>query len=321
MEHGSGPDPSSRAVRTALLPSLEPPIHLKDVADALREPRVVKYLLNLALGHLGRGATKEDAEEAIQDFVCQVLPRVIALYDPAQGSFWNYCIASLRRLLWQRATALRRHIDSPSAEDSVASEHAAADREPEAMALRREASSLVQAAMAQAPEPDRQVLHLFYERMLTHSQIAETLGITSTAAKVRLCRARQRLAPRLAPLATQSVAVIPSGASDWSALCRQLTPVASLLPLDAQAGIAAGLCDSIGEAQRAAILRGIHRLLSERGLFDALPLGRDLDSGGGPQELRDLFAARDVDATSLLKLNCALLEELLYPHLHFEVSS
>jgi RNA polymerase sigma-70 factor (ECF subfamily) len=304
-----------------LLPSLAPPILLEHVVDALREPRVTKYFLNFALGHLGRGATREDAEEASQDFACQVLPRVVALYNPAEGSFWNYCLTCLRRFLWQRATALRRHIESPRASDPATPEHAAADQfEPEAVALRRETSALVQAAIAQAPEADRRVLQLFYEQMLTHTQIAEALGITTTAAKVRLCRARQRLAPRLAPLATRSVAVIPSSVSDWSALCRQLAPVASFLPMDAQAAIASGLGDSIGEAQRGAILRGIHRLLSERCLFEVVPLGRDLNSGRGSQELRDLFAARDADAASLLRLNSALLEDLLHPHLRFEVS-
>ncbi|MDQ3462939.1 MAG: RNA polymerase subunit sigma-24, partial [Actinomycetota bacterium] len=64
----------------------------------------------------------------------------------------------------------------------------------------------VQAALALLPEKLRVVVVLRDVYDLPHDAIATELGITETAAKVRLHRARARLRERLYPLPGEEVA-------------------------------------------------------------------------------------------------------------------
>src|SRR3989442_5668664 len=59
--------------------------------------------------------------------------------------------------------------------------------------------------LAQLSDPDREVLTLRYALDYNASQIAELLAITITAVHMRLSRARQRLAERLAAEGVSSV--------------------------------------------------------------------------------------------------------------------
>lgn len=64
---------------------------------------------------------------------------------------------------------------------------------------RAELSTLLQRAITQLPAEYREALVLREQVGLTYAEIAELLGITETAAKVRVFRAKEKLRQLLAP--------------------------------------------------------------------------------------------------------------------------
>ena len=71
---------------------------------------------------------------------------------------------------------------------------------------REETFARLRDVMEQLPEPDREILTLRYALDYNAGQIAEMLAINATAVHMRLSRARQRLADRLA---AQGVVQVP----------------------------------------------------------------------------------------------------------------
>jgi len=71
---------------------------------------------------------------------------------------------------------------------------AAADADPESRLIQDEESEAVRRALRALPEDDRSILLLCAQEGLPCREIADVLGISVTAAKVRLFRARRRLA-------------------------------------------------------------------------------------------------------------------------------
>ncbi len=130
-----------------------------------------------------------DAEDAAQETFLRAF-RAIRRYDP-QRAFrpWlltiasRYCIDRLRR----------RRPWWPL--DQVAGE-ALRDPKPgpEEALLRREQAEQVQALLAHLEPTDRAVIVLYYWHEYRLAEIAKTLGLTESAVKSRLFRARRTLA-------------------------------------------------------------------------------------------------------------------------------
>jgi RNA polymerase sigma-70 factor, ECF subfamily len=145
---------------------------------------------------------RQGAEECTQD-VFVALWRGAASYDPARSrvSTWLYAITRNRSLDLIRRRAVRpvELMDSPPSRDQSpdASEIAAAS----------ERAERVSAALAELPEPQLEVLKLAYFEGLSHSEIAERLGIPvgTVKSRVRLALERLRaLAPKFALEAERS---------------------------------------------------------------------------------------------------------------------
>lgn len=71
---------------------------------------------------------------------------------------------------------------------------AAEDPDPESRMIREEESDMVRRALRELSEEDRSILLLSAEEELSCREIGEVLGISVTAVKTRLFRARRRLA-------------------------------------------------------------------------------------------------------------------------------
>lgn len=71
--------------------------------------------------------------------------------------------------------------------------------EPDESAARQEDFERAMAAVQTLPEPDRTVLLLRAEEDLSYEEIAAATGLTAAAAKVRVFRARAKLAALLRP--------------------------------------------------------------------------------------------------------------------------
>ena len=140
---------------------------------------------------------EEDAADVVQDAYLRAYRAIGRFRGDARFTTWLYRIVANCA-----ATSLGRrgrHRHEPLDEALlIADDHA--DRDPERKASDAVDRIRVQAALAAMPEKLRVVVVLRDVYDLTHEAIAAELGITETAAKVRLHRARKKLRARLYPM-------------------------------------------------------------------------------------------------------------------------
>jgi len=134
------------------------------------------------------------AEEITQDTFLKVYQKLTTLKDPNQFSGWLYVIATRQCLSWLR----KKRIETESLEDTdtewidetaysryVAEEHAKATAEAQ--------REVVKKLLAKLKESERTVMTLHYLGEMTIEEISRFLGVSTSAIKIRLHRARQRL--------------------------------------------------------------------------------------------------------------------------------
>jgi RNA polymerase sigma-70 factor, ECF subfamily len=145
---------------------------------------------NLAYRMLGNSA---EADEAAQETFVRMYTKLHTYQSDRKLVSWilsitsHYCIDRLRR---RRITWLS--LD----EDSIASVLSSHQSNPEESALRREACDEVQNSIAELEPGYRAPLILRYWHGLSYEEIAEVMGISVSAVKSRLHRARLQIAGR-----------------------------------------------------------------------------------------------------------------------------
>lgn len=150
--------------------------------------------LTLAVRLMGN---EEDAHDVVQDAYVRAYRGLRRFRGDARFSTWLYrivancCATSLGKRNRNRHEELTD--DAPFADDHP-------DRDPELAAAGALERERVSAAVAALPERLRLVVVLRDVYDLPHEAIAAELGISETAAKVRLHRARKKLRARLYPL-------------------------------------------------------------------------------------------------------------------------
>ncbi|MEU3793185.1 sigma-70 family RNA polymerase sigma factor [Streptomyces fructofermentans] len=140
------------------------------------------------------------AEDVAQEVFAQLWSRPYA-FDASRGSLrtWLSMLAHRRAVDWVRSEA--RHRKDAAADDSAL--HAIPDTGPgpgEAV-VDRERSLLLHSALAELPQPQREVVHLAYFAGRTYRQAAVELGIPEGTAKTRLRSALRKLAQALSDTA------------------------------------------------------------------------------------------------------------------------
>jgi RNA polymerase sigma factor (sigma-70 family) len=149
-------------------------------------------------------------DQAVADDLMQTtflkLHRAKAAYDPARPLRpWLFTIAaSVRRDELRR----RYRLPSTAGEEELARAEAA-DPDPTLHQLKAETADAVRAALARLPESQRTVVHLHRYEELTFEQIAEVLGTSNGAVRVRACRAYERLRRELQPWLAEEAEVDP----------------------------------------------------------------------------------------------------------------
>lgn len=139
-------------------------------------------------------ANQQDAEDAAQEIFVRAYTRLSSFDRARRFSTWllsiasNYCIDRLRRRRFAWLTL-----------DDVAFWLPSGDRGPEGSALQRERDDVVQRALQQLPEQYRLVTLLRYWYDMSYDEIAEQTGLSESALKTRLHRARKMLGGLLAP--------------------------------------------------------------------------------------------------------------------------
>ena len=136
---------------------------------------------------------KPEAEEAAQETFVRMYTKLHTFQSDRKLASWvlsiasHYCIDRLRR---RRITWLS--LD----DDPIASVLPSHELNPEELALRREACDEVQDCIAELEPGYRAPLILRYWQGLSYEEIAEVMGISVSAVKSRLHRARLQIAGR-----------------------------------------------------------------------------------------------------------------------------
>jgi RNA polymerase sigma-70 factor (ECF subfamily) len=140
---------------------------------------------------------EEDASDVVQDAYLRAFKAIGRFRGDARFTTWLYRIVAncATTSLGRRGRHRHEELDEGM---FIADEHA--DRDPERRAGDAYDRVRVQAALAALPEKLRMVVVLRDVYDLPHEAIANELGITETAAKVRLHRARKKLRARLFPI-------------------------------------------------------------------------------------------------------------------------
>lgn len=133
---------------------------------------------------------EEDAHDVVQEVYVRAYKSIRRFRGEAAISTWLYRICANCSATFLRRRSRQRH-DQLDVDSAVPDE--APHNDP---VLRAEASiarSSIEAAVRQLPDRLRAVVVLRDVYDLSHSEIAEQLDITESAAKVRLHRARRKL--------------------------------------------------------------------------------------------------------------------------------
>ena len=133
------------------------------------------------------------AEEITQDTFLKVYQKLSTLKDPNQFSGWLYVIATNLCRAWIRKKRLETEPLEATEIDSTGetySRYVAEERTKVTVEAQRE---VVKKLLAKLNESERTVMTLHYFGEMTCEEISRFLGVSTSAIKLRLHRARQRL--------------------------------------------------------------------------------------------------------------------------------
>ena len=170
---------------------IEQTLHGEQAAFGQLMHRYAGAVFNLAYRMLG---SAQDAEDASQEIFLRAYTRLESFDRTRRFSTWllsiasNYCIDRLRRRRFAWLTL-----------DDVAFSMPSQELGPERQALQREQQDRVQAALRRLPDNYRLVTILRYWYDMSYDEIAQVTGLTESALKTRLHRARHMLAEALGP--------------------------------------------------------------------------------------------------------------------------
>jgi RNA polymerase sigma-70 factor (ECF subfamily) len=143
-------------------------------------------------------SSRADAEEAVQDVFASLWERR-TLWSPSR-SVAAYLFAAVRN----RMAKLRAHgaVVSNAEHDADVVTARSAGQSPEAPDLAAEAEELRRAvarAVAELPERRRFALMLRFGQGMSYAEVGDVLGVSEHAATLLVARARDAIAPLLAP--------------------------------------------------------------------------------------------------------------------------
>lgn len=163
-----------------------------DWQAALAEHR--RWLRTVVLARVGDAHAVDDV---LQEVATAAVEHGGRLRDATKVAPWLYRLAVVAALQYRRRQGRQRKLADRFATASLPSD--ADHREPDPLdwLLAEERRSLVREAMEQLPRRDAEILLLKYTENWSYRQLAERLGLSTSAIEARLHRARQRMRKRL----------------------------------------------------------------------------------------------------------------------------
>jgi RNA polymerase sigma factor (sigma-70 family) len=139
--------------------------------------------------------SRPDAEEAAQDAFIKAYNHLAGFNRDSKFSTWLYRIVFNTAISYKRKSRYQfQSLDSTVVEYQ---------QEGEGLLEKTDKKKYLNAAMARLNEADRTALTLFYLEEFSLEEIASITGMQANTAKVRIHRARQRLADELTNILNQ----------------------------------------------------------------------------------------------------------------------
>ncbi|MCS7022945.1 MAG: sigma-70 family RNA polymerase sigma factor [Gemmataceae bacterium] len=207
--------PSTALVRTAApAPTALAPVTERPLTPELVFREYAPRIYALARRMLGNDA---DAEDVTQDVLLQVVRKLHTFRGESQLGTWLHRVTVNAALAHRSRRASRQKHETSEVEETaldaavltspVKRWHAT----PEEPVLTAEQAAIIENAIAQLPEPYRDVYVLADVEQLPNAEIAERLGLSVAAVKSRLHRARLKMREALARYFQQEDSVSASG--------------------------------------------------------------------------------------------------------------
>jgi RNA polymerase sigma factor (sigma-70 family) len=150
--------------------------------------RQLRWLRPVVAARIGE---PDGVDEVLQDIAMQTIRRPEAWANVVHRPGWLYRVAIRQCLLYRRRHGRQRRLLNGYSVRSHCAKATAMD--PLDWLLAGERQAQVRQATARLPSKDAELLALKYAENLSYAQIAEHMGISTSAVEARLHRARERL--------------------------------------------------------------------------------------------------------------------------------
>jgi RNA polymerase sigma factor (sigma-70 family) len=155
------------------------------------------WLRTVVLARLGE---PQAVDEVLQDVAAAAVEFGDRLRDPAKLSPWLYRLAVVAALQYRRRTGRGRKLVDRYAAHTAPTEIDTRESDPLEWLIAKEQRALVRQALACLPRREAEILLLKYTENWSYRQLAEHLGLSTSAVEARLHRARQKMRRQLAVL-------------------------------------------------------------------------------------------------------------------------
>ena len=139
-------------------------------------------------------------DEVMQEVALAAVRQKAPLADAAKAAPWLYRLAVRQSLMYRRKQGRGRKLVDKYAQQVRASGLDARQVDPLGWLLADERRMLVRRALTRLPKRDAEILLLKYGEDWSYQELAQRMGISSSAVQARLHRARARLREELAAL-------------------------------------------------------------------------------------------------------------------------
>lgn len=156
-----------------------------------------RWLRTVAYARLGE---RQAIDDVMQEVSYAAVAQKAPLADPSKVAPWLYQLIVRQSLLYRRKIGRRRKLMDRYADRARPTEVDHRTVDPLSWLLADERRQMIQRALAELPRRDAEILLLKYTEDWSYRQLADHLGISTSAVEARLHRARQKMRKALTAL-------------------------------------------------------------------------------------------------------------------------
>jgi RNA polymerase sigma-70 factor (ECF subfamily) len=149
-----------------------------------------RWLRTVVLARVGEHAAVDDV---LQEVATAAVEKGHQLRDASRAAPWLYRLAVVSALQYRRRQGRRRKLIDRFVERHPPTAADTRERDPLDWLLADERNAIVRKALERLPRRDAEILLLKYTEDWSYKQLAERLGLSTSAVEARLHRARQKM--------------------------------------------------------------------------------------------------------------------------------